>query len=138
MQPGGGVYVPHCHFAINLGVWTYERDLARVVEAETLESASMSDLRRSPETVQVTLKDFNVQAPSEITTLCHYLRDAICYKYHAFYLQPKDDIGLLSIKSWHISFINRDFDGYIPVSLVKDDEALLLYEPGDNLVEVSF
>jgi len=135
-QVGGGVYVSQCHIAINLGVWIYGRDLARVEEATTLERLSMSDLMRSPQTVQLTLTMHKLQAPSEVTTLCHYLRDAIRFRYHAYHLHPKQDIGVLSINNWHVSFINRKMDGCIPVKLGEDDEDSLLYEPGDNLQEL--
>ena len=49
------------------------------------------------------LVDCRVHAESEVSTLLHYLHETLIYKHGVFYLEPRDEVGVLDDRSWHVT-----------------------------------
>ena len=52
---------------------------------------------------EVQLVDCRVHAESEVSTLLHYLHETLIYKHGVFYLEPRDEVGVLDDRSWHVT-----------------------------------
>ena len=116
----------------------HDRDLGRVDEAVELERSSWTGYSEHcwrHRLAGVKLNGHNLDDPSEISTLCHYLRDKIIHKYGAWYMHPREDIGLLNHQSWHVSFANNHNPGYTPVTCQYLDSIL---QSDSNCDEVAF
>ena len=52
---------------------------------------------------EVQLVDCRVHAESEVSTLLHYRHEALIDKHGVLYLEPRDEVGVLDDRSWHVT-----------------------------------
>ena len=50
---------------------------------------------------EVQLVNGRVHPKCEVFTLLHYLHETLIYKHGVFYLEPRDELGVLDDRSWH-------------------------------------
>ena len=78
----------------------HRRDHARLAHATDLELRCMPKYDCGAE---ARLVDCKVHAKSELSTLLHYLRETLIYRHGVCHLEPRNEVGLLDERSWHVT-----------------------------------
>ena len=78
----------------------HRRDHSRLAAAERLESACV---RKYGPGAELRLIEGKVHAHAEISTLLHYIRETMIYKHGVYHLEPVNEVGLLDVRSWHVT-----------------------------------
>ena len=77
--------------------------------------------------LRLTLADGRLKEPSDIVTICHYLRETLICKWNAFYWKPQDEVAVLSPKRWHVTFHTKEHqfaNGMDPVPVSESSHAI--------------
>ena len=78
----------------------HRRDHGRLASATALERRCVPKYDFGAE---VQLVDGRVHAESEVSTLLHYRHEALIDKHGVLYLEPRDEVGVLDDRSWHVT-----------------------------------
>ena len=80
----------------------WRRDQLRLREARAMESLC-TPRRAYAHKAEVYLSDCVVRPDCELFTLLHYLQQLMVFRFRAYHLLPRKDIGILTGGQWHIT-----------------------------------
>ena len=80
----------------------YDRDLERIEKARAIENVGRPKYAL-PGMVEVLLRESKVDKTSELSSLLHYAREVLVFRFGVYYMRPSKDLGLHSKDTWHVT-----------------------------------